>query len=61
MHWLAYVCWPVAVLHSLGTGSDAGQLWLRTIAVLCVGSVVGCLCWRISERFGTPSTVDGVR
>src|SRR5262249_432676 len=60
-HGLAYRCRPVAVLHSLGTGSDAGQLWLRAIAVLCVGSVIGCLCWRITERFGTPSTVDGVR
>ncbi len=61
VHWLAYLCWPVAVLHSLGTGSDAGEFWLRAVAVLCVGSVVGCLCWRIGERFGTPSTLDGVR
>jgi sulfoxide reductase heme-binding subunit YedZ len=61
VHWLAYLCWPVAVLHSLGTGSDAGALWLRAIVAVCVGSVTGCLCWRLSEKFATPSTVDGVR
>src|SRR3712207_7711936 len=22
VHWLAYLCWPLAVLHGLGTGSD---------------------------------------
>ena len=25
IHWLAYVSWPVAVLHGLGTGSDSRQ------------------------------------
>ena len=23
LHWLAYACWPVALLHGIGTGSDA--------------------------------------
>ena len=23
VHWLAYACWPVALVHALGTGSDA--------------------------------------
>ena len=31
VHWLAYACWPVAVLHGLGTGSDAGQSWMLLI------------------------------
>ena len=22
IHWLAYACWPVALVHGLGTGSD---------------------------------------
>jgi sulfoxide reductase heme-binding subunit YedZ len=61
VHWLAYLSWPVAVLHALGSGSDAGTLWLRTTAVVCVGSVIGCLCWRLSEKFTAASTVDGVR
>ena len=40
IHWLAYACWPVAVLHGLGTGSDARQWWLMLIVVLCVTAVV---------------------
>ena len=26
MHWAAYACWPVALLHGLGTGTDARSL-----------------------------------
>jgi sulfoxide reductase heme-binding subunit YedZ len=53
VHWLAYLCWPVAVLHSLGTGTDAGQGWLRALVVVCVGAVAGCAGWRITEGFGS--------
>ena len=40
VHWLAYVCWPVAVLHGLGTGSDTktGPVLLFTAA--CVVAVL---------------------
>ncbi|MBV9426023.1 MAG: ferric reductase-like transmembrane domain-containing protein, partial [Solirubrobacterales bacterium] len=27
-HWLAYAAWPTALVHSLGTGSDAGTGWM---------------------------------
>lgn len=30
-HWLAYVTWPVALVHSFGTGSDARFGWLATL------------------------------
>ncbi|HEY1509317.1 MAG TPA: ferric reductase-like transmembrane domain-containing protein [Solirubrobacteraceae bacterium] len=36
VHWLAYACWPIAVLHTLGTGSDAKQTWLLIIVCVCV-------------------------
>jgi hypothetical protein len=39
-HWLAYACWPVALLHSLGTGSDPRAAWLQVLAAVCVGAVV---------------------
>ena len=53
VHWLAYLCWPVAVLHTLGDGTDAGQGWLRALVVVCVAGVAGFAGWRISEGFGT--------
>ena len=42
-HWLAYASWPVAVVHGLGTGSDAKTHWLladhRTVRPDRVGAV----------------------
>lgn len=38
-HWMAYACWPVAVLHGLGTGSDSSQPWMRMIDVAAVAAV----------------------
>ena len=35
VHWLAYACWPLAVVHGLGTGSDVHQAWMPSIYV-CV-------------------------
>ena len=40
VHWLAYVSWPVAFVHGLGTGTDAGSNWLLALDVLCGGAVV---------------------
>jgi len=40
VHWFAYACWPVAVVHGLGTGTDtpSGAILLLTLA--CVGAVL---------------------
>lgn len=38
-HWLAYASWPVALLHSLGTGSDAKTPWLGLLSLGCVAIV----------------------
>jgi sulfoxide reductase heme-binding subunit YedZ len=43
LHWLAYVSWPVALVHALGTGSDARVSWLQGLAIvttLCVAAAV---------------------
>ena len=40
VHWLAYACWPLAVLHGLGAGSDTKQPWLLALVILCVGAVL---------------------
>jgi DMSO/TMAO reductase YedYZ heme-binding membrane subunit len=36
VHWLAYLCWPVAVLHGLGTGSDTRSGMVLAITAVCV-------------------------
>jgi hypothetical protein len=40
VHWAAYACWPVAVLHGIGAGSDARVGWFELLALACVLSVV---------------------
>jgi len=47
LHWLAYLSWPVAVLHGIGTGTDSGSLWMVPIDVIAVGGVAAMLCWRL--------------
>ena len=36
IHWLAYACWPVALVHGLGTGSDVRSRWLLWLVAGCV-------------------------
>ena len=49
IHWIAYASWPIAVIHGLGTGSDARAPWLTGVVVSCVVAVVLALLTRIRE------------
>ena len=51
VHWLAYLCWPIALLHGLQTGTDGGTWWLRTVAGLCAAAVLAAVGWRLSPAF----------
>lgn len=55
IHWVAYGSWPIAVIHGLGTGSDARAPWLIGVVVSCVVAVLLALLTRIRE--GPLSTV----
>jgi methionine sulfoxide reductase heme-binding subunit len=39
VHWLAYLAWPVAFLHSLTAGGDMGISWVAAIVWGCAGAV----------------------
>jgi hypothetical protein len=45
-HWLAYACWPIALLHGLGTGSDTKSAWSLTLTAMCVLAVAVAVCVR---------------
>jgi Ferric reductase like transmembrane component len=47
VHWLAYASWPVALVHGLGTGTDAKSTWMLAVTIACVAAVLGCVWWRI--------------
>lgn len=57
VHWLAYASWPLAVLHSIGSGSDATAPWMLAVDVLCVGAVLIAIAWRVLGARG-PNRVD---
>jgi methionine sulfoxide reductase heme-binding subunit len=51
VHWATYALWPIALVHSFGTGTDAWSLWLDAIAVTCIAAVTSAVTWRISPSF----------
>jgi len=53
VHWLAYGAWPIAVLHGLGTGSDATQGWMTIVYVVCAVGVLAAALSRIAIGWPT--------
>jgi predicted ferric reductase len=47
VHWLAYACWPVAVVHGLGSGTDAKLPGTLLVVVACIGAVGSAVVWRL--------------
>jgi len=47
VHWLAYLCWPLAMVHGLGTGSDAREAWSVMLDAACTGAVLSAVLWRL--------------
>jgi methionine sulfoxide reductase heme-binding subunit len=62
VHWLAYACWPLAIVHGLGIGSDTAQAWMQVLNVAAAAAVVDAVVWRLTlgTRQPTPA-VRGVR
>jgi sulfoxide reductase heme-binding subunit YedZ len=58
VHWLAYASWPVAVVHSFGTGTDAWSAWMIVIDVVCILAVLGAVVARLSTRSPDPLAAD---
>jgi methionine sulfoxide reductase heme-binding subunit len=46
VHWFAYASWPVALVHGLGTGSDAQSTWLLLLSVGCLAIVLASVLLR---------------
>jgi predicted ferric reductase len=51
VHWASYAMWPVALIHSLGNGTDGGTVWLRSIAGACTLAVMAAVGWRLSPSY----------
>ncbi len=48
VHLLVYVCWPIALWHALGTGTDTKLPWVLAIDVVCLAAVGWAVWWRLT-------------
>jgi sulfoxide reductase heme-binding subunit YedZ len=47
VHWLAYLCWPVAFAHGVGmVASDANRGWIVVVEFACLVAVLVALAFR---------------
>jgi methionine sulfoxide reductase heme-binding subunit len=56
VHWLAYACWPVAVAHGLGIGTDRNATWVVVLSMACILAVLATVAWRLVAA-ARPETV----
>jgi DMSO/TMAO reductase YedYZ heme-binding membrane subunit len=57
VHWTSYACWPLAVVHGLGTGTDTRQGWNVGVTLGCVALVHLAMAWRVVEGWPRRATV----
>lgn len=50
VHWMAYLSWPLAVAHAVGTGTDRSSRWMLLTVATCVLSVAAAAVWRLAGR-----------
>jgi hypothetical protein len=48
VHWAGYACWPVALVHGLGTGTDGAARWVLAITAVCTLAVISAGVWRLA-------------
>jgi len=56
VHWAAYACWPIALVHGLGTGSDARVGWMVALDVVALSAVCAAVCWRLAVTWRPGAT-----
>jgi predicted ferric reductase len=49
VHWLAYACWPTALVHGLTIGSDRHRTWALGVSYACIAAVAAAGIWRASK------------
>jgi hypothetical protein len=48
VHWAGYACWPVALVHGLGTGTDGAARWVLAVTAVCALAVAVTGAWRLA-------------
>lgn len=48
VHWTSYACWPLAIIHGIGTGPADFRLgWVLALNGACVLAVIIAFGWRV--------------
>jgi DMSO/TMAO reductase YedYZ heme-binding membrane subunit len=48
LHWFAYLSWPVAIAHGIGSGTDMRLAWVDGLVAACCFVVVATAAWRFT-------------
>ena len=48
VHWLAYLCWPIALIHSFGSGSDSSLPFVIALDATCGAAVAAAAACRLA-------------
>lgn len=59
LHWSAYLCWPLALVHGLGIGTDALSSWPLGLSVLCTLAVLAGVGWRVAATLARRRAATG--
>lgn len=51
VHWGTYPLWAFALVHALGSGTDAGSAWFRAVAATCALAVALAAGWRTTTAY----------
>jgi Ferric reductase like transmembrane component. len=53
VHWLSYVSYPVAVIHSMGASKDLQSGWLLALTMTSVFGVATAIGYRVNDAFAS--------
>ena len=49
VHWAGYLCWPVALAHGLGIGTDHAATWVFDLTMACAAIVAAAVLARLAQ------------
>jgi sulfoxide reductase heme-binding subunit YedZ len=55
LHRFTALAWLLGLIHSLGEGSDAGQIWFLAMVAIVALPALALLAWRLCARHGKAS------
>ena len=56
-HWFAYACFPIALVHGLGTGTDAKANWMLLLTAGCVLTVLVAVWLRVAAGWPNHASI----